>query len=193
MTHHAIKRSLCVLIAIAFFTNTLFSFQEQFTTDDAPDELSLVHSESPGLKNCLKCHTDELEVPAKKCLACHTEIAQRITQSRGYHQDKNEDCAVCHSEHQGKEGKIVDLDPEDFDHEETGYAFKGAHTKVKNCRNCHRKENTFPRKKSLSYLMKDTGCLTCHQSPHPGNQDVCLSCHSQDNWYVDIWDQRESP
>ncbi len=168
---------------------TLFSFQEQFTIEDAPDELSLAHSDSPGLKNCLKCHTDELEVSAEKCLGCHTEIAQRISKSRGFHQDKNEDCAVCHAEHQGKEGKLIDLDTKDFDHEETGHSHKGAHKKVKDCRACHRKENTFPRKEGLSYLMSDSKCLSCHQAPHPGHQEICTSCHSQNNWYVEIWDR----
>jgi cytochrome c551/c552 len=31
-----------------------------------------------------------------------------------------------------------------------------------------------------------TGCLFCHQSPHPGRQDDCLSCHDFDGWRVGL-------
>jgi hypothetical protein len=35
--------------------------------------------------------------------------------------------------------------------------------------------------------MKSSECFSCHQPPHPGRQEVCLTCHTQDNWIVDIW------
>lgn len=161
--------------------------QEAYDVSDAPGDLSSVHQDSPGLKNCSKCHNEDLEVPPARCLFCHQEISQRISQNRGYHRDKGEDCIVCHSEHQGAGEPIVILDPEDFDHEETGALLKGAHHEVKDCRRCHRKDNTLPRKKTQSYLFKTSGCLICHTSPHPGQQEKCLDCHNQKNWEVDIW------
>ena len=166
--------------------------QEKYSAEDAPGDLSLAHSVNPGIKNCMKCHNEDFEVPAQRCLYCHQEIAQRISEMRGYHQDKGEDCAVCHSEHQGKDAKIVEFDSEDFDHAETGHKHKGAHKNISDCRLCHRKEISYPRIKTQSYLINDPGCPSCHRPPHPGRQEVCLACHSQRNWYVDIWNPEET-
>jgi hypothetical protein len=183
-------RSLLASFSLIVFTGMmpiLILPQEAFDVSDAPGDLSSVHQDSPGLKNCSRCHNEELEVPPVRCLSCHPEIALRISQNRGYHRDKGEDCIVCHSEHLGEGESIVVLDPEDFDHEETGAVLKGAHLKVKDCCQCHRKDNTLLRKKTRSFLFKTTGCLVCHISPHPGQQEKCLECHNQKNWEVDIW------
>lgn len=176
-----------VWVAVVFLISSNLGAQEIFDVSDAPGDLSIAHQDSPGLKNCSKCHNEELEVPVNKCLFCHQEIAMRISEKRGYHQDKGEDCIICHSEHQGADEPIVFLDPEDFDHEETGTVLRGAHQKVEDCFLCHRKDNTFPRKKTRSYLFQDSGCMVCHSSPHPGHQENCLACHNQKNWEVDIW------
>jgi hypothetical protein len=183
-----------ILGSLLVFCITLpFIFsQQEYSAEDAPGELSLAHSVNPGIKSCMKCHNEDFEVPVQGCLACHPEIAQRISAKKGYHQDKGEECAVCHSEHQGKDFKLFELDTEDFDHTETGYKLEGAHSHVSECRSCHSKENTHPRKTALSYLMKKSGCPSCHKPPHPGRQEICLSCHTQDNWIVDIWDSEEA-
>jgi hypothetical protein len=160
---------------------------QQWTVDDAPGPLSAAHKDSPGLKNCSQCHNNDLEVVSQKCLTCHQELASRIKAQRGFHRDKTEDCAICHTEHEGDETKVVDLDIENFDHEETGYPLLGKHKTISDCRLCHTKDNSFPRKISLSYLMKDSRCLSCHEPQHPGEQDDCLACHSQKNWRVEIW------
>ncbi len=177
------------IIALVCLLSLHLWSQQKYDVSDAPDELSGFHTESPGLKNCDKCHNDDLEVLPVKCLTCHKEIALRIAEGRGYHRDKSEDCAVCHAEHQGKNAQLIPLDPEDFDHEETGVVLYGTHEKITDCRQCHRKNNTISRQKFWSYLFKGSGCQVCHTSPHPGSQDKCLTCHSQRNWQVDIWNQ----
>jgi hypothetical protein len=179
--------SRLVLILCACLMSLHLWAQETFDISDAPGDLSAAHTDFPGLKSCSKCHTEDLEVLPAKCLSCHQEISLRISQNRGYHRDKGDDCIVCHSEHQGADESIVFLDPEDFDHEQTGAILKGIHLEVKDCRRCHRKDNTLPRKKTHSYLYKDSGCLVCHTSPHPGHQENCLACHNQKSWEVDIW------
>lgn len=161
--------------------------QQQYTVDDAPGPLSTAHKDSPGLKNCSQCHNNDLEVVAQKCLTCHQEIASRISAKLGFHRNKTEDCAVCHTEHEGDETTLVDLDVEDFDHEETGYSLLGKHKTIAECRTCHKKENSFPRKTTFSYLMKDSRCLSCHEQMHPGQQDDCQVCHGRNNWRVEIW------
>lgn len=175
--------------ALIFIVAFLLGSQQQHTIDDAPGPLSPVHREAPGLKNCTQCHSDELAVVLQKCLACHQEIAARLSENRGFHRDKAADCAVCHTEHGGEETKLVDWDVQQFDHEETGYSLLGKHKNVRDCLSCHKKENSFPRKTTLSYLLKDSRCLACHKSPHPGRQDSCQVCHSQTHWRVDIWER----
>ncbi len=177
------KRIVLLFLLLPILAFPLFS--QDFTVDDAPAELSPSHSETPGLKDCLKCHTPDLEVDAAKCLSCHQEIALRIKQQRGYHQEFTEGCSDCHTEHAGIETKLIDMDPEDFDHEETGIELKGTHAEIKDCRACHRPDNTLPRKKSLSYLFTRSGCQACHTVPHPGRQEQCLACHTQKDWRVE--------
>lgn len=175
---------LVILVSAALFA-------QDYTPEDAPDALSRSHTQSPGLKNCMKCHTPELEIDASKCLACHREIAVRIEQQRGFHREFTEGCSDCHVEHGGADSKLVDLDPEDFDHAETGADLKGVHTGIKDCRACHRPDNTLPRNHSQSYLFTRRGCQACHEVPHPGRQEQCLACHSQQSWRVGIWRRGE--
>ena len=187
MKHYRITHLIWIIIAFCAFLVTNASAQDKYSTDDAPGELSKVHSESPGLKNCLACHTEELVPDADRCIKCHTEIAERISSFRGYHRDKAEDCSVCHAEHQGKDSRLFELDTADFDHNETGFPLVKSHRKINDCRLCHRKDNTIRRKTTQSFLLRDSGCLSCHSSPHPGRQDVCQSCHTQKDWRVKIW------
>ncbi len=150
-----------------------------------PGPLSPAHSEVPGVTNCSACHTPEQEAPPQKCLACHEEIARQPGLGKGYHRDKADDCAVCHAEHQGADVPLVPLDREDFDHEETGTKLSGAHLRVDDCDRCHRPETTLPRKRTRSFILNDPTCRGCHQPPHPGRQDDCLSCHNTTSWIVD--------
>ena len=178
---------LRMVLCLLFFISVLWATPQEYSEDDAPGPLSTAHSKSVGLKNCMKCHNEDFEIPHAKCLACHIEIAQRVAEERGYHRDKGEECSMCHTEHEGEDTVLVMLDQEDFDHEETGVVLKGSHALVKDCRTCHRKDNTFPRTQSTSFLLPQTGCRACHESPHPGNQDLCQKCHTQNSWRVDHW------
>jgi hypothetical protein len=171
---------------LSVFLLALPGISQEYTADDAPGPLSTSHTGTPGLLKCMKCHNEDFEIEASRCLSCHTEIAERIASERGYHRDKTEDCAVCHTEHEGEDTVLIFLDPDDFDHEETGAVLEGPHAEVKDCRDCHRVDNTIARKKSRSYLFRRTGCPACHAPPHPGRQDRCLRCHTQKSWRVDI-------
>jgi len=187
---HIAKILNCCLPALLMLCSAFLWSQQQYTVDDAPGPLSTAHKDSPGLKNCDQCHNDDLEVLPNKCLTCHQEMASRISANRGFHRDKAEDCALCHTEHEGDNSKLVDLDAEDFDHEETGYPLLGKHKTVTSCLICHKGENSFPRKTTFSYLMKDSRCLSCHEPQHPGRQDNCQVCHGRNNWRVEIWGRK---
>ncbi len=102
-----------------------------------------------------------------------SKIKTRINNGRGYHTDKKEDCAGCHSEHSGPGADLTDLDENDFDHEETGYLLSGKHKNITQCRKCHSPSRVFPRKKTLSYLLNDSKCKSCHETPHPLIKENC--------------------
>lgn len=177
----------CCYLSGTLFLSLVFLWSQQYTLDDAPGPLSLAHKESPSLKNCDRCHSDDLKIAAQKCLACHQELSSRISANRGFHRDKAGDCALCHTEHQGEETKLVDWNVKKFDHEETGYLLLSGHKTIDDCLACHKRENSFPRKSTFSYLMKDSRCIACHEPIHPGQQDNCQMCHSPSNWRVEIW------
>jgi hypothetical protein len=149
-----------------------------------PGPLSVAHAETPG-PNCQSCHGPDKKAATSKCLACHQEIARQQSAPKGFHRDKNEGCADCHAEHQGKDASLVPLDIKSFDHSETGTFLRGPHQKVTDCGLCHRPDNTLSRTKTRSYILKDAGCRACHRSPHPGRQDDCLACHSPEKWAID--------
>lgn len=165
---------------------------QEFSADDAPGLLSTVHTESPGILSCMKCHNEDFEVVPKLCLTCHQEIARGITNQRGYHKDFGEDCVMCHTEHGGEETILIDWDPTDFDHGEIDVRLEESHSEVTDCRACHRSDNTIPRQNTQSYIFIKSGCESCHSSPHPGRQEKCLMCHTQKNWRVDIRGKRDN-
>ena len=152
---------------------------------EIPGPLSAAHASKPGETDCSACHVAAGKVSPAKCLACHAEIASRVAAQKGYHRDKADDCAVCHAEHQGRQANIVPLEPASFDHAETGADLQGAHLKTKDCETCHTPANAYPRTQGRSYLLKVPGCRGCHNPPHPGRQDNCLACHTQESWTVD--------
>jgi hypothetical protein len=184
------KVGVCLAFFLLISAPVLWSTPQEYSEDDSPGPLSTSHSKSVGITSCMKCHNEDFEVPHTLCLACHQEIAQRAAEERGYHRDKGEECSMCHTEHEGEDTVLIMLDQEDFDHEETGAVLEGPHALIKDCRACHRKDNTFPRTESISFLFIKTGCPACHTSPHPGRQDLCLKCHTQISWRVDHWKRR---
>jgi len=151
---------------------------------EAPGPLSLAHAERPGLKDCTVCHTPEYEVKPEKCLGCHPEMGLRMKDGRGFHKDKKQNCGTCHAEHQGEEKSLVPLDLKTFNHGDTGFTLQGVHKTLESCNRCHTGPNSFARNKTLSFLLKDSNCTGCHNTPHPGNQDACLSCHNFEGWSV---------
>ena len=157
-----------------------------------PGPLSAGHKNLSGSQSCSKCHSENLKIEEKKCLACHSEIAARISTGKGLHKDKDKDCGVCHIEHQGNDWKLAQIDVKNFNHAETGYILESAHGKIELCTACHRMDNSFPREKTQSFLLIDSRCISCHPSPHPGDQDECQNCHHEKNWRITIWDKKDN-
>lgn len=181
-------RGLLLLLTLAAATALAAAPGRRTGPREMPGPLSAAHVPKPGEIECSACHSAPGKVAPAKCLACHTEIASRVAAGKGFHRDKGDDCAVCHTEHQGRQADIVPLEKDSFDHSETGADLQGAHLRTKNCDKCHTPSNTLPRTRGRSYLFKDPGCRGCHTPPHPGKQDRCVGCHSQDSWVVERLD-----
>ena len=111
------------------------------------------------------------------CTDCHFD------EHRGQQQ---EDCEFCHTEKAWK--------PQPgFNHDDTEYALKGKHAKVK-CTGCHLTEKDtephgFPGPKNETFLrfapVEHRTCLDCHKDFHEGRFGLrCQSCHVVDGWRI---------
>lgn len=150
----------------------------------SPGDLTAAHSKLEGMSNCTKCHVLGEKVVNSKCLDCHTEIKDLMEKGKGYHSGadvKGKNCVKCHSEHYGRDFRIINFNFNKFDHNKTGYILKGKHTEIA-CNECHQpkfiSDDSIKRIKN-TYLGLSEKCYTCHGDYHQntlGND--CGSCHN---------------
>lgn len=141
-----------------------------------PGPLSEAHAKLEG--ECGNCHVRfNRAAQSPLCLNCHKEVASDVREARGYHGRLSErECKACHSEHKGREYRIVRLDEARFDHRQTDFPLKGKHTAVK-CASCHAsgtKQRNAP-----------AACASCHRKndPHKGSLgEKCETCHAETGW-----------
>lgn len=161
----------------------------------SPGPLSRPHQSLNGSTNCASCHKFGGQA-ALKCLECHTEIASRLKDHRGLHATYNlppgssQECARCHSEHNGENFPLIKWDTKTFNHKETGYVLEGKHAGLE-CNKCHNashisaQERATIKDKDLnrSFLGLSTACVPCHQDFHKGRLGPnCQSCHNFVDW-----------
>ncbi len=141
--------------------------------------------------DCEKCHKpfDKAAQP-ELCKDCHKEIGKEVDEKRGYHGLMKEDkkCKECHTEHQGRDARIANLNKIGFDHSATGYLLKGGHLDGKVlCRDCHS-----PLKK---YRQAPSKCFGCHEQKdkHKGalGKD-CENCHEEKDWKTTRFDHSKT-
>lgn len=152
----------------------------------SPGDLSEPHANLEGIKNCTKCHDIGNQVSDKKCLTCHTHIRELITGDRGYHSIsdvKRKNCSDCHSEHFGRDFKLIKFNAKDFNHSLTGYILTGKHA-VTECGKCHTDQVRIKmKKKNRTFLGLSANCLSCHEDYHQGTlSSDCSSCHSTNSF-----------
>ena len=142
-----------------------------------------------------------------KCATCHEKRLVRATPVRSLLEHRprtllglGTDCVDCHfDEHRGQtrdgcehchDEKAWQPAP-GFDHDQTEYALRGKHLKVK-CSGCHDAEKDpeahgFPAPRSETFLrfapVEHRTCLDCHKDPHAGRFGPrCQSCHVVEGW-----------
>lgn len=150
----------------------------------SPGELTKAHSELEGMSNCTNCHELGKAVTNAKCLSCHSEIRNLVAGNKGYHsfsEVKGRNCVACHSEHHGRNFKIVNFNPDDFNHDKTGYKLSGSHLSIL-CTECHQKKfilSALSKTKHSTYLGLSSECRSCHEDYHQNMLGTdCSSCHS---------------
>ena len=163
------------------------SYAESFTSLLMPGPVTKVHEEYE--QDCDQCHdTSDKDRQGELCVQCHDHenILDDMKNKAGFHgripAPTANDCKHCHTEHQGRDAKIVLLDPSTFDHTKTDFLLKGAHKKT-HCKECHE-----PGEK---YSQAPVTCYDCHEKSdiHDGKQGKkCESCHKSTSWKETAFD-----
>jgi hypothetical protein len=98
---------------------------------------------------CNRCHAPLQTTQDVLCLNCHVSIRDQIASGVGYHGqiDSVEQCAGCHSEHQGREFSPALAALKYFDHEQVSFSLSKhpvdyAGTPMK-CASCHLAEGRY--------------------------------------------------
>lgn len=133
--------------------------------------------------DCDVCHRLlSKEEQNKLCLDCHDHrnIAEDLRDKRGFHgrlaEVRKKACRVCHAEHKGRDARMVLLDTQTFNHDNSDFVLRGRHRDAP-CKACHKPKKT--------YRQAPKACVDCHESddPHDGKLGKrCDSCHGENRW-----------
>lgn len=138
----------------------------------------LIRGHAKWEDDCAQCHVRfDRSAQNERCTACHKDIGADMRQRTGFHgRQKAQPCRACHTDHKGRDARIVELDPQRFDHAATDYPLRGRHRGVE-CRSCHA-----PGRK---YSQAPQDCASCHKKddPHRGQLGAqCADCHGETDW-----------
>lgn len=160
----------------------------------SPGPLSKPHAALEGSARCLSCHRTGRAVDPALCFACHKALGARVAAGRGLHAGRDfRSCERCHSEHNGREFRLVDFGAGGeaaFDHARAGWPLAGGHARL-GCRQCHRADRVEPavraaepdRDRARTFLGLPTACSACHADPHRGTLSAaCADCHDETSW-----------
>lgn len=142
-----------------------------------PGKVIQGHAKTEG--QCNKCHVRFNRASQDAlCGDCHKEVARDMAQRQGYHGRAVEEksCRECHTEHKGRDARVVQFDEMKFDHRQTDYLLKGKHIGTE-CSKCHRPGSKF--------RSAQTSCVACHKKDdaHKGKLGAkCADCHAETDW-----------
>jgi hypothetical protein len=138
-------------------------------------------------KQCERCHEPfSQSVQNKLCRDCHEDVDHDVQRGQGFHgrlkDIEQRQCKSCHTDHKGRDARIILLDRDTFDHAHTDFALKGEHQKVQ-CAGCHKPRAKFREAPGL--------CVDCHKAddPHRGKLgEKCADCHDEKSWKKEQFD-----
>ncbi len=165
--------SLC-LAAPAWALNAATPFERLVM----PGELVRAHAKWEN--DCGQCHVRfKKGGQSDKCRACHRKIDADLRAGEGFHgrtpAAREQECRHCHSDHQGRDARIVLFDADTFDHARSDFPLEGVHRALP-CGECHRQGE--------SYREAPRRCDRCHQDDdwHMGRLGDCAACHTAAGW-----------
>jgi len=142
-------------------------------------------------ENCDKCHKKfDKGAQSGLCKTCHKDVGKDVAEQRGYHGRIKDDkpCKECHTDHKGRDAKIVILDTAKFDHAQTDFVLKGGHLGEKaKCKSCHLEGKKYSEAPSL--------CNSCHKKDdkHKGGLGTdCAKCHVDKDWKTTNFDHNKT-
>jgi hypothetical protein len=175
----------CKLAAALLFWAWAAVYAQNIEKTIMPGEVIKGHAKYED--ECSKCHERfNKSAQPRLCMDCHKEIAvdvQRKAHLHGHLEDST--CRRCHTDHKGREARIVVLDKANFDHAATGLKLKGAHKKLikEKCESCH--------KPKVKYRDAPVLCDGCHRKDdvHKGGLGKkCEECHNEQDWKTTTFD-----
>ena len=130
---------------------------------------------------CRSCHIMfDREGQNALCVDCHEDVGLDVSNGSGFHgrfgEARTESCASCHTDHEGRDAQIVDLDEPSFDHDFTDFPLIGGHLEVE-CIDCHAPDQ--------KHRDAPSECQSCHgdDDPHSGFMgEACADCHTAGDW-----------
>jgi len=155
-----------------------------------PGEVISLHADIEA--ECQLCHEPlSAGQQGELCVDCHTEIGSDIDNAGGFHgripEQTQLECADCHTEHEGRDAMVVQLDEATFDHSLTDFILRDGHVGVP-CADCH--EPDVPRRQAVS------ACVGCHLDDdiHRGQRgEDCADCHNENDWSEVLFDHASTP
>lgn len=139
---------------------------------------ALIKGHAKVENDCKSCHIRfDKNAQERLCMDCHKEVGQDVRSKLGYHgRIKPQACRSCHTDHKGRDARIVELDKRKFDHAQTDYSLRGKHAST-DCDQCHERGKKFREAPS--------DCQSCHRKDdaHKGSLGPkCADCHTESNW-----------
>ena len=148
----------------------------------SPGPLSKAHAGAEGDDRCNDCHASGKRIDTASCVnKCHSDLGARISAGQGLHgrEYKGKACESCHSDHLGRNARLVRWDPKQLNHAQTGWPLENGHKAVA-CEKCHNKSNA---RGAPTYLGLGTSCASCHKDQHEGRFGAtCNQCHNDVSW-----------
>jgi hypothetical protein len=131
--------------------------------------------------DCGSCHKRfDRDAQRSLCLDCHDEIAGDFDRKEGFHGISpdvgGQQCAACHSDHEGRGADIVGLVAATFDHTLTDFELLGLHSDAA-CVDCHEPAKT--------YRAAPEECVDCHLEDDVHDSQLgtaCADCHNPNDW-----------
>jgi len=174
-----------IIIFIGLFLGSQSAFSFDFESLFLPGDVIKGHVKIES--DCKQCHVRSRDLTQKTlCLTCHKKIRDEQKIKQGFHskhkQAFSSDCQSCHTEHKGRDKDIINLDRDQFNHNETDFKLTGKHQQTA-CNDCHKSDKKYREAPKL--------CISCHEKQDVHKKKLgrkCQQCHTTKSWRSDSFD-----